>query len=390
MRDEILEKFGDHGADSSRRDRFQEHYAAYLCIKMLNDPSISKVICEYGEDVVIEKNGTFRLYQVKTKQESVNDWQLKDLIPIFSKTFAMAPYFGNVSKCCFVSNEGATGMLFQLKTILQQPQIQWNDSETKFFEDFCKNHSRTIIGEIKNVDPSSKITIDDIRNFLLKLEIDTDFHHMNYLEDSNVRSLRKYVESAHEQNPFVLLDSELEEAYDRLLGVIGKATIGRSKEEKTIFRNQVLDCLKYPRLRKLLYSFPTAEEIEQAPGQTRLEKKLGLGGFTPLFINNAREEMVSVMNQTRRWDFGHAAEILEDIRFRVRHLCIDHYDKVCKTHPGQEELGREILEEIKKDLPRLIDYYCRTDLPFIDEIFLEGIAMQLTSECKFYWSQHLR
>ncbi len=98
--------------------------------------------------------------------------------------------------------------------------------------------------------------------------------------------------------------------------------------------------------------------------------------------------MVSVMNQARKWDFGHAAEILEDIRFRVRHLCVDNYDKVCSNHLEQETLGREILEEIKTDFPRLIDYYSKTDLPFIDEIFLEGIAMSLTSECKFYWSQH--
>jgi hypothetical protein len=79
---------------------------------------------------------------------------------------------------------------------------------------------------------------------------------------------------------------------------------------------------------------------------------------------------------------------LKDIRFRVRHLCVDNYDKVCKKYPSHETMGRLILEEIKKELPMLVKYYKSTGLPFIDELFLTGIAWKITSECKMYWSQH--
>ncbi len=220
MQDIILEKFGDHGADSSRRDRFQEHYAAQLCIEMLSDSSISEVICEYGEDVVIKRNGAFELFQVKTKQESVDDWKLQDLLPIISKTFAMVPYFEYVSRCCFVSNKGAAGVLYSLKAVLNQPQNKWNDSENKIFEDFCRNHSQTLLREIKKHDPDASASIKDINKLLLKLEIITVFSHhmMNFLEDTNLRSLRKCLENNSWQNPIILLDQELAETYDRLLG----------------------------------------------------------------------------------------------------------------------------------------------------------------------------
>ncbi len=387
MRDTILEKFGDHGADSSRRDRFQEHYAAQWCLKMLSDTSISEVICEYGEDIVINKNGIFELHQVKTKQESVDEWKLADLIPIIGKTFAMAPYFGEVSRCCFISNKGATGTLLELKKLLGLPQGEWNNEEVEYFNNFCKNYSRNILNEITKVDPDTTITVEDIPLLLIKLNILTDFHHMNRVGDTNIRNLRKHLE-INGHNHLIYTDLELEELYDKLIGIVGKATIGRTKEEKTIDHDQVLGCIKHPRFRKTLYSFPTKQEIDSAPGRTILEKKLNLGGFTSLFIGNAREEMVSVMHQSRTWDFGQASELLEDIKFRVRHLCIDNYDRVCTNQPGKERLGRLILDEITKDLPRLIDYYNGANLPFIDEIFLRGIAMSLTSECKLYWSQH--
>jgi hypothetical protein len=51
MIDSIIEKFGYYGTESSRRDEFQKHYAAYWCIEMLFDESITEVICEYGEEI---------------------------------------------------------------------------------------------------------------------------------------------------------------------------------------------------------------------------------------------------------------------------------------------------------------------------------------------------
>ena len=71
----------------------------------------------------------------------------------------------------------------------------------------------------------------------------------------------------------------------------------------------------------------------------------------------------------------------------MKYVCADNYDKVCSAYPGQPQLGRLILEEIKKDLPRLLDYY-RGSLVPIDELFLLGIAWDLTAKCKAHWSQY--
>jgi hypothetical protein len=291
-----------------------------------------------------------------------------------------------VNRCCFVSNEGASGILYDLKTTLNQSQDDWSEKETHIFQGFCQHHGRKILDEIKRVDPESNASIDDVKRWLLRYEILTDFHHMEYLEDTNLRNLRKYLE-IDQQSPVTYTDSESLEIYDSLINLVGKATIGRTRDEKTITREQVIDCIKQPKRRQLLYRFPTKDAIEHAPGRTRLEKKLNLGGFTQPFVEKSREEMVSVMIKAREWNFGQATEVLEDIRFRVRHFCVDCYDKACDSNSEQETLGRIIYEELKKELPRLVDHYHGVNFPFIDEIFLLGIAMVLTSECKVYWSR---
>lgn len=386
MEDKIIAKFGDHGADSSRRDRFQEHFAAYYCVQMLFDGSILEVICEYGEDVVVNRNQGYELHQVKTKQESVSEWNLADLYPIIAKTFAMVPYFDKVKKCCFVSNKGSSGVLYELKKVINQSQSDWNEQEREFFETFCTNHAARILSEMKNVDSENNETVLDVRQRLLTLEINTDFHHMNHVEDSNIRTLRKFLDNdTYSLNNYS--DKDIGDIYDNLIGIVGKATIGRTRVEKTITRNQVLECIVQPRGSRLLYKLPSKEEIENAQGRTLLEKKLFLGGFTDLFVEDARELMVVVKSRSRNWEFGQAAEILDDIVFRVKHLCVDSYDKVCQENPKKEQIGREIFEDIKIEFPRLLDYYHNSNLAFIDQLFLEGIAWALTSECKLYWSQ---
>lgn len=388
MLDVIIERFGDFGAESSRRDEFQKHYAAYCCIEMLFDQSISEVICEYGEDIVIGRNGVYELHQVKTKQESVDDWKLDDLIPIIAKSFAMVPYFGSVSKCCFVSNEGATGVLYELKGVLKKGAEYWDTEDRQFFDDFCKHHSSRILKHMKRLDSESVATVEDVNARLLSLEIDTNFHHMEYIADSNARRLRQALErNSVKIDEFTFTDAELQDVYERLMGLVGKATIGRTRHEKTIVKEDVEECFIIPARRRMLYRFPTEKEISSASGKTLMERKLSLGGFGSVFIDSARELMVTTLYKARSWEFGNAPEILEDIRFRIKYICADNYDRVCQLHPSQKELGRLILEEIKKDLPQLVDYYEDCRLP-IDTFFLLGIAWELTSECKAYWSQH--
>lgn len=389
MTDRILEKFGDHGAESSRRDEFQKHYAAHWCIEMLWDDSITEVICEYGEDVVVARSKSYELHQVKTRQESMSDWQLNDLIHVFAKSFAMAPYFGDVIKCCFISNEGAKGALFELKAILSKGYSQWNDEDKIWFDNFCRNNSEKILKEIQSVDPENSYTTKDVNKAILALEINTDFHHMNYIQDSNIRRLRQAIENEISNGRGIIFtDQEIYDIYERLMGLIGKATIGKSRKEKALSKKIIIENIKNAVIsRGTQYRFPTQEEIAATPGNTKLEQKLHLGGFTPEFISNAREVMIEALHLARSWDFGLPESVFEDIRFRMKYYCTDSFDKVCQTYPAKEKIGRLILEELKKEFPSLIEYYKTSSIP-IDDIFLLGTAWLLTSECKAYWSQY--
>jgi hypothetical protein len=388
MLDIILQKFGDHGSESSRRDEFQKHYAAYCCIEMLVDEGISEVICEYGEDVVVKRHEKYELYQVKTRQESMDDWGLYDLIPIIAKTFAMVPYFGNVSKCCFVSNEGAAKELYKLKNVINKNYIDWDDNDKQTFNDFCKNYNSRILKYMKEVDKENKDTVEDIKTRLLLLKLDTDFHHMSHIQDSNLRQLRHVLEGDFtNHDKFTYTDEELVDVYERIMGMVGKATIGKNLSEKTINRDCMKECVKIPLKRKTLYRTPTEEEINSVKGKTVMERKLCLGGFTQIFIETARELMVSTMYKARSWEFGDAPAILDDVRFRVKYLWADNYDRLCQAYPDQEKIGRILLEEIKKDLSKLAEHYIKSDLP-IDDFFLLGTVWNLTLECKAYWSQN--
>jgi hypothetical protein len=386
MLDLIIEKFGDYGAESSRRDEFQKHYAAFWCIEMLLDPTISAVICEYGEDVVVVRNNAYELHQVKTHQESRDDWKLEDVIPIISKTFAMVPYFGNVSRCCFVSNDKSTGILYRLKCLLEKEQCDWNTDDTIFFNDFCKNNSSKILKYMQAEDDRNTYSTDNVRALLLILDIDTDFHHMEYIQDSNMRKLRKAIEEKS-KNIITLSDTEIAEIYERIMGMVGKATIGKTKSEKTFTRDDIQNCLNVQIKRRIEYRLPTPDEINNAPGNTKLEQKLQLGGFTPEFISNAREVYVATLYKARSWEFGDTTSILDDIKFRMKYIWSDSFDKICQGHPDQERIGRLILEEIKKDIPSLINLYEHGNFP-VDDLFLLGTTWLLTSECQAYWSRY--
>jgi len=389
MIDRILEKFGDHGAESSRRDEFQKHYAAHWCIEMLCDDSINEVICEYGEDIVVTRNKSYELHQVKTRQESMSDWQLNDLIHVFAKSFAMTPYFGNVTKCCFISNEGAKGTLLELKTRLSKGYGLWDTEDKIWFDDFCRNYAKKILEEIQSLDSENTFTIDDVKKAILSLDISTDFHHMKYIQDSNIRRLRQVIENdISNGRGMIFSDDEIDDIYEGLMGLIGKATIGIDRKEKTLSKEIIFDNLKKAVVsRKTQYRFPTQEEIAAAPGDTKLEQKLSLGGFTPEFISTAREVMVEALHTARSWDFGLSESIFEDIRFRMKYYCIDSYDKICQAHPTKERIGRLILDDLKKEFPSLIEYYKTSRIP-VDDIFLLGTTWLLTSECKAYWSQY--
>jgi hypothetical protein len=390
MTDIVLSKFGDHGSESSRRDKFQEEFAMYLCIEMLGDPNIDYVICEYGEDVVLQRQDSFELFQVKTKQESVNAWRLDDLLPVIAKSFAIAPYMSlPVTRCHFVSNDRATGALLELKSLLDLPPGSWSEDQMRFFDDFCRKHCTRILEHIARNDPDHSYDIPQIEMRLKSLSIQTDFHHMNYLEDTNLRRLRCVVEGngTGVASAFSVTDNALWEIYEKIAIVISTATVGRTREEKSISRQAIDTCITLQPTSAFMFRVPTEQEIEQAPGKTRLERKLLLGGFSPLFVEASRDIMVNVMSESRKWEFGLAEELIQDIRMRVRYSCADCFDRISKQIPDREQIGREILEDVRAHLPALAEYYQRRNLSFADQTFLEGIAYWLTSECLLYWSQ---
>ena len=56
---------------------------------------------------------------------------------------------------------------------------------------------------------------------------------MSHVEDTNVRILRTFLEDNINSVNFYS-DKDIEDIYDNLIGVVGKATIGKNRKEKTI------------------------------------------------------------------------------------------------------------------------------------------------------------
>ncbi len=387
MQDPILEIFGDFGAESTRRDKFQDHYAAEWCIKMLSDDTITEIVCEYGEDLVIARGTEYELHQVKTRQEGVGNWTITDLIPVVGKTFAMIPYLGNVTRCCFVSNEGANPDLHKLKKVLNQNPAQWDTDEQAYFDTFMDKHEGKLLEHMRQVNPKGCYESCHVESGMSVLQISTEYGHLEHIEAMNRVLLREQLEKQLRSDGITYTEKELRDVYESLLGMVVRATLGKTRIEKTIRRENVLRCVEQPIRHRTLYRLPSRDEVAALEGKTVTEGKLTDGGFTSPFVEQAREDLVNMMNTARKWNFGAADKILDDVRFRVKHIVVDSFDRICSSHPGEKNIGRCILDDATPPLARLAEYYSQSGFP-VDEVFLRGMVWDLTKACDLYWSPY--
>src|SRR5690348_12853129 len=95
LRADVLQLFGDHGADTLDRFFAQLEYTAVWCARML-DPreNVRVVIPEAIEDLVVIRHGRFELRQVKCRDESVGAWSISDAVPILGAQYTRAYAFG--------------------------------------------------------------------------------------------------------------------------------------------------------------------------------------------------------------------------------------------------------------------------------------------------------
>lgn len=232
--------------------------------------------------------------------------------------------------------------MLQLKSLLDTPSDLWSTDQSSFFFEFCQKTAKKSWDIITDLDSGHAYDLAHIEQRLKSLSIQTNFHHMNYLEDTILRRLRCYIEKKGVQSlssVYVLTDGELWKIYEKITIIVGNATIWRTKRGKKHFALAIESCIKLPPHQQFMLRIPTPEEIEQVGGRTRLERKLYLGGFSPLRRHLTRYHGKCDERRSSNGEFGQAEELVEDMRMRVRHLCADCYDKTIKQYPSQEQIG---------------------------------------------------
>ncbi|GAB4237318.1 MAG: hypothetical protein Kow00121_64430 [Elainellaceae cyanobacterium] len=390
IKEQALRELGDQGADTLERYFAQIEYTAYWCIRMLIDAeSIQAVIPEGGEDVVVLRRGIYELHQIKTRDESQDPWTTADVLPILCKQYYGRTFFSG--DCCFhfVSDrtadtktalkQGSYGSLFRLRFLLDlkhdgQPLDKDQQSELKDLEASLLPRIKAIMRTKHGED------IDDTKAILLLSNtwIETDNRILR--TPKNVLELEDALLQALPGISSYTV-SQLKEIYDRLiLLVVRKIIHGKSREERRIERDDVLNCRVascgigdgYP-------------ELDKLPGKTPLEKKTLFGGFDPTELPRFRKQKVLAEGTIRRLKTLNLGNELERLTVAI----LDHHgecrQKICRELGVQRKPGPQILSMLRPELPKIARTYFPTLETEVDDQFCLGLLWCETNECSAWW-----
>ena len=389
IKHQVLREFGDQGAETFERYFAQIEYTAYWCIRMLCDAErIDAIIPEGVEDVVVVRQNTYELHQVKTRDESQGAWTTAQVLPILCEQYHRRTAFSGECRFHFVSNQMADaktplrvysfGSLYRLKHLLEiehdgQAHTPDEQSELSQFEDILipkiQENLRRRRGD--GIDSTTA------KSLLHRTWVDTDcpivWHPDNPLQLET--ALAELFPGAPSHTTL-----QLKQMYDQLLLlVMRRIVIGTSLETRRIARQDVLDCRAASCAPVVNYP-----SLDQVPGNTSLDKKAYLGGFdlTELPVFHKQKKLAEwTMRQLESLGLTDALNRLTtailDLQTTCRH-------RICREQGINQSPGPTILSMLRPGLVSLATTYFPGNGD-VDEQFCLGILWRETDLCSAWW-----
>lgn len=387
VKDQILRDFGDHGAETFERYFAQIEYTAYWCIRMLHSAAeVEAVIPEGVEDILVVQRDIYKLYQVKTRDESQGPWTVADVLPILCQQYYKRRAFCG-KQCCFhfVSNQiadnktssrkGSYGSLYRLKELLglrrEGQTLRPNEQkELEWFEAVLL--------------PKIQERLRDEHQDEVSIELVKEFLHYTYVE-TECPTVRNPNNSFLLGNTLMDLfpdvsytTTQILDIYDRLLLLVMRKIMTGDLESRKIVQKDVLDC------RVASIATQGCPDWSQVPGRTIWEKKARFGGFHSTELPVFRKQKQLAEWPIRRLETLQLEDDLKRLTIDVISLQRTYRDKVCREQGVEEQPGPATLRLLRPKLASLATKYFPGSQD-VDELFCLGILWQETDACSVSW-----
>lgn len=385
----LLRLFDDTGADTFAKHWAQIEYTAYWCIRMvLPEAKISGVIPEGIEDVTIIRNEHYELHQVKCRDESQPPWTTADILPILCGQYHRRHAFLHPCKFHFVSDHVADnktlfkpgvsyGPLYRLKMLLEIKHSGQEFTPAELAE-FTELEAEVIcrIKEILKIKYNEQVDDKIASTLLHRTWIDTKSPYLR--TQPLYDELSAVFLTTFPGQPACTMP-QLHEIYLRILGlIVNKITTGKTLEDRTIRRDDILNCRSATITPE--HGLP---DLSRLPGNSRMEKKALYAGFDVTELPLLALLRLKADSKRRKLESLGLSEKVEELV-----LILMIWQQKCrralsKTHT-QLQIGPEILEMVQSDICAHLPPYF-SDLNEVDELFCQGLIWQATNDCHLWW-----
>jgi hypothetical protein len=387
----------DVGAETTSRFAYQWSYAAVLATALFDDASdVVEVFCEHHEDILLKhKDGKFSGLQVKTRDSHLALWEATDptIVAALSKFVGLECTFpghfrgfilatnhffysesktrANLRHVLTLAAPSSTTIPLKLRPLVnavaaaaQQPPavVVQVLRKVNCRDDLCKKHEakKTVTAAIADIPGNADVSYSTLQ--LMADLLAAECGRASGLDHKQCLPVYFAVIPPND-------------------GDLARRTI----EGKRFDKNRVSQVLANATQQSLLAGGPVSLPITGS-GTEKLEHKLGMGGFTVVSVNSAKDLRDKAQHHSLRWiaKLGETRglERHTHIRSLVLRDCSAAIEQT-KTASGafgiqmRDALRRIFRERRESDGAPLFD--C------LDE-HLEGYAYSLTGECQVLWS----
>lgn len=188
------------GRDTLERYNAQIRATSIACLSILENKDVKRVFCEFHDDFVIEEvisnNVYYTFVQVKTKEKLRNIWRLSEVFGILKRKSKKNPQTNEMIRDSFVGRllqhtinfkDSCKKVIFLTNTHVDEDIDNIiNDISS---ESFSNTHCKIIIDSFNHCfisveDEQEKIEVDEIKDNLKKLSLETDVEYIKSKHES--------------------------------------------------------------------------------------------------------------------------------------------------------------------------------------------------------------
>lgn len=384
----------DTGADTIRRFHAQLEYTALWCARLLSpEERLEAVVPESFDDVMLVRASGYELHQLKTRDPHLADWTFAELVPVLASMYSRGRLLTDkpvsfrfvTNHPCNARTEREWGGTVSLRTFKRLLDVRamgqaWTQRETEQYRACCK----VLMPRIRDCfdSPPSVIAVEAMLAVTVIDSQSTLLHYPNQSDEHCPRNIVQLGTVLRQQFPGGgdAAIHALARMSDRLVTLVHqRIRQGTSVTTRQIVAQDVHDCRS-----QSIVTVQGHPEIEAAPGETRLEKKVRLGGFDDPRVEVIQMQQAQAEIARRRLPAELQGDAWEMFTVSLLDCQVSAWEAAQRDFPGTVQLGTTVLERIRTHLP-VIAKACLPGRGDINDSVCLGVLWKETARCRAYW-----